>query len=1257
MIIKDKTTPLNSINNNSKREYNYEDEIFFHKIIDNKNTTYNYESEEKKNLTILKEKEGNSNLIISNNKTKNNLNLSDKKPRKNVINLDEFENNDINPKTNNNSLEEKSSEKIMKNKINYPKNRKDTDIDRSDNDNETNYDYKLKRDLFQELKTCLEKTDNNNIQKEENIGQTRSVKIIRNSTLVETTKMIKDDKKEKLIDIYKPYISFANSNNYFIFSFIIGIVLSIINLILSIISAVYGSIEIYSLFILINIFFIIIYSIGIFFFHKYNKSTFKIISLLQSPQSIENKKNNLYLICYLLLLFFGYYFILAIVNISYKNNVKIDIKGKAYDKKKWNYSFQDKTFIQVLKSFDIINIIFNIFNWLSISLLIYIFCLFIYFFNSYQFWKRIIQIITLFFGQISFLLINISHYCFQFRNITSLDEYRLSWVAIGLIIVGIINLIMSFFGFYVIYIENKKYLKVFNILCLIFFFGFTFFAVGAKALGLKFDDYKTAKCNNIFKFISQDYLTYNNDCSSKYLFSNNTLDNMICPKERIMINWEVTEKDYENNDITYGCINQSCCLKVYCKLKSGFNIQEILAIYQLILYIILFIGGKYMEYKIDKIMEEEIIEKINFIIIFSLTFLIYIICFLLILFRSKGPRESILNNIKIKDIYKQETVFDKNWFYLTDGYTLKTKPDKLYEKLINNNIPFINYNIINEYNSSIFNLKYYDYQLIYQNMDIKQNNENNNYYNFTLNSFQNGTNMIKFKSKENIINLIPKLFKFTPVCPFLFKDSVLLTINAIYSINKIGIDIAEEIKSIKSDIKINNNTNIRISKGLILLNYNESLDISKVNILNNKIFKLIDNNVDDNKNNIISFYLKGNIYNDNGSSVIYIYNNYNNNEKKYFEKTDENGYFSIGPFYIYKDEIYSFELQIEIFKIKNKNNYLIEADPNYNNYTTTIKIGGFGFNYNYHFPLMTNIKIPQKINKKYEINGHIFDNHNNESLEYVNVKLYKGNKFIGIEELLDINDYLSNNDYISQMTTSKNGNYHFDLNNNGQYTLIYMKDDFYIEKKNIIINDRDNEVNDVGLIKLFNEGKIVVKLEWDNNPPDLDLICRFELNNTSNDNKSNYCYTFFGNQKCVETIYPFDNKVGGNKGSEIIEIETVSNYIYFFYVIKYNDKSNNTALNEYKINYIDNELKYEDNNYYKDNDEFLKNSSAKLSLYANGLKIPIDIAKIKNEDLEENKSNYWAGFCLNGKEGLKSLKIINKYYEKEPPKNICLLYY
>ena len=1267
MINKEKESPVNSINN-SKKEDNDDDESIYNSKNENKNITRNFlqhESKDKKNLTFLKEK-GNSNIIISFNKKKSYLNLSDKKLRKHTLGLEDLEKNESNPinnKINNNSLEEKSSEKIIKSKIILPEKRKESEYDKYDKyDIETNVDYKLKRDLFVELGACLQKTEKEKInQKGENNEQGRSIHILRKSTGVETTKMINYNKKAKITDIYEPYINFANKKYYFIICFIIGICISIINLVLSIILDVYGNIEVYSIFILLNIFLIIVYTVGIFLFHKYNKYTFKIISLCQSPEKIEIKKNNLYLICYLLLLLFGYYFILTYGNISYKNNVKIDIKGKAYDKKKWNYSFQDKTFNEVINSFDKINIIFNIFNLLSVVLLIFILSLFIYFFNSYQFWKRINQIIILFFGQISFILINICHYCFQFRNITSLEEHKLTWVTFGLNIVGIINVIMSFFGFYVIYIENKKLLKIFNILCLIFFLGFTFFGVGAKALGLKFDDYKTAKCNNLFKFISQDYLTYNNDCTSKYLFSIDTLDNIMCPKERIMINWEITEKNDEKENIIYGCINQSCCLKIYCKLKTGFNYQEILAIYQLVLYIILFIGGIYMKYKIDKIFYEEITEKINFLIIFSLTFLIYIICFLIIALRAKGPRESILNDIKVNNNYKQFTVIDKSWFYLTDENNLKAKSDELYEQMVSNNIPHINYNIINEYNMSIFNLEYYDYYLKSQNLNIYKNSQYNNYYDFNIETFQNGTNIIRFKSKDNIINLIPKYFKFTPILPFIFKDSILLTMNAIYSIDKNQIDIIEEINSINSEIQLNNSINdIRITKDIILLNYKESLDLSTVIIINNQNFKLIDNNID-NKNNI-SFYLKGNVYNDNGSSLIYISNTYNKNGQKYIEKTDENGYFSIGPFYIYKNNIYPFEYQIEIYKIKNKsigdnNNFLIETDQSYNNYITTIKIGGFGFNPYYPFPLMTNIFLTKIVNNKFEIYGHVFDNHNNHSLENVYVKLYKGNKFIESLEYLDINNYLSNSDFISQIITKKDGNYHFDLNINGQYTLIFAKEDFYIEKKSIIINDKNININDVGLIQLFNEGKIVVKLEWNNNPPDLDLICRFNVTDNKNNSKTHYCYTFFGNKKCVETTYPLDNKKGGNKGSEIIEMKTVSNYIYFFYVRKYFDISNNTAQNEYKINDIENDLQLEDIDYYKEKDDFLKNSFAQLSIYANGLTVPITIANIRNEDLEENKSNYWAGFCLNGKEGLKSLKIINEFYKNEPPKNICLHYY
>ncbi len=212
--------------------------------------------------------------------------------------------------------------------------------------------------------------------------------------------------------------------------------------------------------------------------------------------------------------------------------------------------------------------------------------------------------------------------------------------------------------------------------------------------------------------------------------------------------------------------------------------------------------------------------------------------------------------------------------------------------------------------------------------------------------------------------------------------------------------------------------------------------------------------------------------------------------------------------------------------------------------------------------------------------------------------------------------------------------------------------------KNFLLKNKE-----LSLIQLFNAGKVVVKLKWGKNPPDLDLFCRYEITNNKGSNKTYYCYTFFGNQKCVESNYPLDNKKGGDKSSEILEIETVSDYIYFFYVRKYFDISNNTALNEYKIDDIEENIEIVENisnnnikTFYKDNDEFLKNSNAELSLYANGLKMPINIVNIKNEDLAENKYNYWAGFCLNGKAGLESLKIINKFYKDEPPKNICLYY-
>ena len=179
----------------------------------------------------------------------------------------------------------------------------------------------------------------------------------------------------------------------------------------------------------------------------------------------------------------------------YKNNIKFDIKSRAYDKNKWRFYFQNKSFENVLNLSEQIIIAIMIFGWSSIIILITILSLFIYIFKSYQFYKRIIQAICFLFGQISFLLLNMSAYCFQFRNISLLDEYKLHWVILGNIFVACFGIILSYGFFYMFFTENIKLIKYFKYIGILFILLSMVFTGGSKVYGLKFDDYKNDMLN------------------------------------------------------------------------------------------------------------------------------------------------------------------------------------------------------------------------------------------------------------------------------------------------------------------------------------------------------------------------------------------------------------------------------------------------------------------------------------------------------------------------------------------------------------------------------------------------------------------------------------------------------------------------------------------------------------------------------------------------------------------------------------------
>ena len=1116
----------------------------------------------------------------------------------------------------------------------------------SNNKSKDSLNYnKLKNDLIPNLENAY--TPEKNRKSQKNLRM----------SLVE----LKPGKNDMIISLYKDHINFVKKKNIFIILFSFGILFSMINLFLSIALTLYGNIEIFAIFIVVNLFLIFFFALGIYFIEKNKIYTYNIISEKNSPEKIENSeyKNNIYLLLYFLLFGLSYYLAIMFGLSFYKNNIKLDIKSRAYDKTKWRFYFQNKSFDKVLKVYEQINKVIMVFGWLAVCILIISISLFIHFFSSYQFWKRIFQSISFLFGQISFLLLNVSSYCFQFRNITLLDEYKLNWVELGLIFVGIFGIIISAFYFYMFYTENIKYFKFFNYFGLLIIILSMVFTGGAKAFGLKFDDYKKASCNNLFKFISEDYLVKNKDCNQKYLFSQNNLEDIQCPKERIMINWEKTEEKIKNGNIldndypVYGCINQYCCLKIYGKLKNGFNIQEILAFNQLFLYIILYFSGRYIKNRIGKLLEEEIIEKFNLLTLVAFNLIIYIICFIIILSRPPTSKQNILNDIETQPIASQYSFLDKNLILLSDKNKLIEQTKNLWNELINNNFMEYTFDIIE--NNNDFNFEYFEYNISSNNLLIEKIIRDEDKNNEELIDYKvdkcddNKTDIINFKSKKLLINSLNKYFKFQQSYIFQPENSLIISCNMIYSTEKDDTYIKNQISKINEDSspEIINDDKIEISNNLILLNYNLSLGKSIIQIFSNQSFPILNINkiINNNKTNITFFYIKGNVLNDSGFSSINIYNKIDNlNNLIYNGKTNTKGEFSIGPFYIYKNTALIFELIIEIFKINiNEDNNTITHDENYTNYTKTIKIGGYGYNINNSFNQLTNIILPLKTNKEYYINGLVYKCSDNSALESVSVYLYKGNT--NIEENNN-NDEIN---LINKIITNKHGIYNFKIKENGQYTLIFEKADYFSEKYNFIVTNNTNvKIKDIGMIQLFNSGKIVVKMEWENNPPDLDLYCRFKAKD------NNFCYTFFGNNKCVDTNYPYDNKKGGNNGSEIIEVEILGEYNYFFYVRKYFDVSNNIAKNERKINDFEN-----DNNnislYYKENDELISNSKVKLSLYANGIKTPALILNIPNP-VEYNLNNnyiYWGGFCLKSKKGLEGINIINEFYVDEPPKNVC----
>ena len=324
-----------------------------------------------------------------------------------------------------------------------------------------------------------------------------------------------------------------------------------------------------------------------------------------ADQSFERELLNLFIYFSIMLLVI--FLILSIGCFAYKQEAHSYITALGQNSAEWQKVFGNLRYAEVDKNLNSIIVATGLFGFLMILLLITLLTLSYFILQSYRFIQTVVQFFCLLFFIIGALLLYISIYVDKYRDIVNMQASMPNWVPITLLISGIFTILIALGGYAALQQENSFYIKIFCgitgiftiIVCLITIFAFLYSG--------KIKSFFDGNCKNILDMLPQDFLIKYAGCTRKYVSTSNDLISN-CPKERILLAWELNMDRIQNQNATitespspmYGCYDNLCCTSAYNTITSKSNYLSLIASFLIIIGAVSTLGS----YKVYSDLEE-----------------------------------------------------------------------------------------------------------------------------------------------------------------------------------------------------------------------------------------------------------------------------------------------------------------------------------------------------------------------------------------------------------------------------------------------------------------------------------------------------------------------------------------------------------------------------------------------------------------------------------------------------------------------------